>query len=286
MCAAAVDKGQGHGMQCMEIWGGNQAVRSAVSMPGIDAWVVSQPHGQSTVGGDIHYVSMCGSGRISRFVVADVSGHGDSVGQLSARLRSLMRKYINTLNQSRFVRELNREFSAGVSDGKFATALLTTYFAPKDHLVICNAGHPPPLWHRAKDESWQYLQEDLPDCVRSLSNLPLGVIAPTRYHQFAVPLDKNDLVLIYTDWLIEARNAQGRQLGPEGLLELVRQIDTHDPHSFCNELLDAVARYRDHAAPDDDVTVLLLRHNASDPPVPSLGEMAKVVGKLLHIVKV
>jgi hypothetical protein len=39
-------------------------------------------------------------------------------------------------------------------------------------------------------------------------------------------------------------------------------------------------------AVDDDVTVLLPRHNASDPPVPSLGDMAKVVGKLLHLVKV
>lgn len=286
MSAVPVDQAQGHAMQCMEIWGGNQAVSSTVSMPGIDAWVVSHPHAESAVGGDIHYVSKCGGGRISRFVVADVSGHGDSVGQLSARLRSLMRKYINTLNQSRFVRELNQEFSEMASEGTFATALLTTYFAPKDHLVICNAGHPPPLWHRAKNDSWQVLQEDLPDCASSLSNLPLGVIAPTSYHQFAVPLEKDDLVLIYTDWLIEAKDSQGRQLGQEGLLELVREIDTHDPHSFCNELLEAVARYRDHAAADDDVTVLLLRHNASDPPVPSLGEMAKVVGKLLHIVKV
>ena len=55
------------------------------------------------------------------------------------------------------------------------------------------------------------------------SYLPLGVVEPARYPQFGVRLRRDDLVLIYTDSLIEARSSQGRQLGVKGLLDMARQ---------------------------------------------------------------
>jgi hypothetical protein len=70
-----------HALQCMEIWGGNRAAREWVSVTGIDAYVFSLPYGGQSSGGDIHYVSLCGGGKIARFAVADVSGHGDAVGR-------------------------------------------------------------------------------------------------------------------------------------------------------------------------------------------------------------
>ncbi|MBI4579150.1 MAG: hypothetical protein HY718_05565, partial [Planctomycetes bacterium] len=94
-------------LHCMEIWGGNGAQDSAISVPGLDAFVCSQPQPGHRTGGDIHYVSMCGSGRISRFVVADVSGHGEQVDDLATTLRTLIRRHINTLNQARYARTLN-----------------------------------------------------------------------------------------------------------------------------------------------------------------------------------
>ncbi len=282
----AIQQNAKQAMRCMEIWGGNRAVDSAVSVPGIDAWVFSQPYAGDAAGGDIHYVSMCAGGNISRFVVADVSGHGDAVGQLAADLRTLMRRHINTVDQSRFVRALNEEFAAMVARGTFATAILTTYFALKDSLIVSNAGHPPPLWYRAGRRTWYWLEHDIPDRAESLWNLPLGIIAPTDYHQFAVPLEKDDLVLVYTDSLIEAQNPDGQQLERDGLLALVRAIDTTEPQAFCRSLLDAIARYRDNRPPQDDLTILLLRHNAANPPIPSLGDMVRSLGKMLHLIDV
>ena len=62
--------------QCMEVWRGNQPVDNGVVMPGLDAWVYSRPLGDAKAGGDVHYVSSCATGRITRLLVADVSGHG------------------------------------------------------------------------------------------------------------------------------------------------------------------------------------------------------------------
>jgi serine phosphatase RsbU (regulator of sigma subunit) len=273
-------------MQCMEIWGGNEAQDTALSVPGIDAWVHSQPQPGHRSGGDIHYVSMCGSGRITRFAVADVSGHGEQASDLARLLRSLMRRYINTLDQAKFVRRLNREFSRAAEDGMFATAVLATYFAPQDHLVVVNAGHPAPLWYRAESRKWQALCPDLPECTHRLANLPLGVIAPTSYEQFAVRLAKGDVVLIYTDSFIEARSPEGQLLGQEGLLKLVSGLDPENPIAFREALLAALAGYRGHTPPEDDTTLLLLQHNGADPPWPSIGQTLRSIGKMMRLIKV
>ncbi|MCP4590329.1 MAG: serine/threonine-protein phosphatase, partial [bacterium] len=257
-----------------------------VSVPGIDAWVYSRPVGGQSSGGDIHYVSTCGGGQIARFAVADVSGHGVAVSELATQLRKLMRVHINTVDQTRFIRMLNRAFTALASDGKFATALLTTYFAPTAHLITCNAGHPPPLWYRSADQTWRSLEHTCDECVKDLSNLPLGVISPTRYSQFAVPVERDDLVLIHTDSLTESRSPGGAQLGQSGLLDLARRFDAQAPAEFCGALLDAVSDFRGGVAAEDDVTLMLLHANGDAPPRQSLGEMIRVVGKMLHLLKV
>lgn len=279
-------KAAGHGMHCMEIWGGNRAIENAVSVPGIDAWVYSQPYDGAEAGGDIHYVSLCAGGKIARFVVADVAGHGAAVGEIAANLRRLMRRYINTLNQTRFVRALNQQFTLESSGGRFATALLTTYYAPTDHLVICNAGHPPPLWRQARTGLWRTLVHDMEQRAQAAANLPLGIIEPTPYHQFAVRLDPGDMVLIYTDSAMEAASPAGEQLGVEGLLERVARLDPERPEAFCGALLESLRDYRGGAPAGDDETLVLLRHNAGRPPRQPVGEMVRIIGRMVGLVRV
>jgi serine phosphatase RsbU (regulator of sigma subunit) len=281
----ADDGGSPVRLRCMEIWGGNTAHDNAISVPGIDAYVHSRPHQDSSHGGDIHYVSMCGSGRISRFVVADVSGHGTAAGEVADQLRALMRRYINTPNQARFARTLNTHFSRLATDGMFATAVLATYFAPTDHLILVNAGHPAPLWYRADRESWHLLTPAMANRAERVANLPLGVIAPTDYEQFAVRLAPRDTVIIYTDSLVEARSPDGRMLGEQGLLQLACGLEAGDPDRLRCELLRAVAAYAGRAESDDDLTLLMLHHNAADPPFPALGDVARSIGKLLGLIR-
>src|SRR6201986_2036753 len=91
----AVQSTESQTLRCMEIWGGSNAVENAVTMPGLDAWVTSRPHEGAEAGGDVHYVSLCGGGIITRMIVADVSGHGEAVAEFSDALRTLMGRKIN-----------------------------------------------------------------------------------------------------------------------------------------------------------------------------------------------
>jgi len=99
-----------HRLQCQEIWGGFTAVDTGVSVPGIDAWVLSRPVDEQAGGGDVHYVGLCGHGVLSRFVIADVAGRGRVVSDPAAELRKLMRVHMNTPDQSQLVAGMNEEF--------------------------------------------------------------------------------------------------------------------------------------------------------------------------------
>jgi hypothetical protein len=281
--AEARGRDQHHAMQCLEVWGGNKAVETSLSVPGIDAWVSSIPYQGDADGGDVHYLSMCGAGRISRFTVADVAGHGTSAGELGQLLRKLMRKHIRTLDQTVFARTLNDGFSHLAKDGHFATAVLATYFAPTDHLIICNLGHPRPLWYRSETATWVALDHVFSEPLPELHNLPLGIIEGTQYMQFAVKLGEHDMVLLFTDSLIEACNPEGRMLNEAGLLALVQRLPAGSPATIGRSILESVAAYRGARPPNDDETLLVLHHNAMNPPAQSLGEKLRVMARMLGL---
>lgn len=280
---------EGEHLECMDIWGGTEAVDRVFSVSGLDVHIVSTPYRGEKNGGDIYYVSMCGSGRIARLALADVSGHGERVAATSGQLRKLMRKYINTPNSESFARTLNKSFLSGSDESTFATALLATYWAPTDHLILVNAGHPPPLLYREGEGRWSFLSSDLPEAQSTRSsdvgirNLPLGVIEPTGYDQIAVGLKRGDLVVLYTDALPEAANAAGTQLGLGGLLGLCETVEAREPKDLAGALLGAVDSYRGGRAADDDQTVLVLHHNGEDPPPMSIGGVAHMLGRMIGV---
>lgn len=252
-------------MQCMEIWGGNELANTGVTMPGLDAWVCCRPFEAAEAGGDVYYVSSCATGRITRLLVADVSGHGAAVCDTAGALRTLMRRYVNHLDQTKFVGSMNAKFTTFAKAGCFATAVVTTFFAPTNELALCVAGHPPPLWYRAKAKRWTYLQQET---TTDAANVPLGIIDISEYEQFDVRLSIDDLILCYTDSLIEAREPDGEQLGQDGLLDIVRLLDASTPDRFIPALLDAIDARTAGGLKNDDVTALLFRPNGNAPGTP------------------
>lgn len=242
-------------LQCMEVWGGFQPVNSGVIMPGLDAWVFSQPAGGASDGGDVHYVSSCAAGEIARMLLADVAGHGAGVSAIAGRLRTLMRRYIISHDQTQLVVSLNRDFAGQTEDGRFATAVIMTFRATKNHLQVSNAGHPPPLWYRSRQRRWTFL-----DVNEQNGGIPLG-IEETEYRQFEADLAVGDIILCYTDALSEARDDLGELLGSDGLMRLAQALDVTDPSTIVPQLLAAVEKLHPGNLSADDLTVLMFRPN-------------------------
>lgn len=248
-------------MQCMEVWGGNQSVDHMLQTTGLDVWVYSQPHANARSGGDVYYVSSCASGRITRILLADVSGHGDAVSDHAETLRQLMRRNINRIDQSSLVNSINREFAAESTDWVFATALIGTFFTPTQTLTLSSAGHPSPLIFRPETGLWRKFKSadaDQPD----ERNLPLGIQEDENYLSSRTKLRLGDLVLCFTDGLIEVERPDGNMLGIEGLLEIVSQLNTHEPTQIINQLVEKVTSTNPSINSGDDVSIVLFQLNA------------------------
>ena len=110
------------------------------------------------------------------------------------------------------------------------------------------------------------------------------MIDRTDYNQFVVPLDKNNLVGLYTDSLIETRNSDRIMLSEEGLRQLIGQLNARQPQTIAGDLATALDAYRGGATPDDDQTIMVLHHNAAEPPKQTLSKKLKSIGKMVGLI--
>lgn len=248
--ATAIEK-----MQCMEIWGGNQAVSKNFQTPGLSIFVDSQPFlDNAEGGGDIYYLTSCASGRISRFLLADVSGHGESAADLAVKLRDLMRANVNRISQERFAKRVNEEFGQLAANAGFATAAIATFFQPTGKLAINLAGHPNPVYYVSKDKTWHLVSDK--SASKTLANLPFGIQDDVDYPQFRIPTSAGDMFLIYTDAFVESLDAGGKQLGMNGLVEMLNK-QALSPDEVIPYLKSELKGLADENLKEDDATAIL-----------------------------
>lgn len=248
-----------HQLQCMEIWKGNKFTEQSVSSSGMQAWVYSHPYQGNRQGGDVHYLSLCVGGIVTRIILADVAGHGDRVAKTSKTLLHLLRKFMNTKKQDRLVAELNRHFTETDDKDGFATAIVATYLSHKSTLLLTNAGHPRPLFFKRAKGQWDFL--DLPTTDKGLGdNFPFGLDEATRYEHFVLKIEPGDWLLLYTDAYTECYGQDDKLLGEIGLLNLVQQIPlTHTVSLFGAELNRLMRGLHENWLDDDDTTLIAVQ---------------------------
>jgi len=270
-------------LQCMDLWSGNRSVENEISTPGLDIFVYSLPWQGESQGGDVHYVSLCAGGLVTRLILADVSGHGAAVAGTSRTLRGLMRRFMNSKSQSGLVRDLNREFSRLAQSGRFATAIVGTHLIYRNSLTICNAGHPRPLRYQRGRDEWSIVENDTVGTGEA-SNLPLGLDESTTYRQFEVPVADGDLLVLYTDALIEARDGNGEMLGEQNLLRLVSETATTGTvREFGRGMLQGLRDFCRSRSLEDDLTILVLKFVSGRRRTPTVREKLNAYAKLLRL---
>ena len=244
-------------MKCMEIIGGNQAIDRSFRAVGLDLYVHSQPFEQSEQGGDIYFLTSCASGRLSRFLLADVSGHGNAASGVATSLRDLMRDNVNRVSQAKFVEKMNHQFSSLVNNSCFATAVVATYFEPTKVLSISVAGHPYPLYYRARLNRWFHLDPAQGD--RQYENMPLGVVDETTYPERRIDTEVGDMFLLYTDAFIESAIGvnENELLGIQGVLEILNGQPEREPDEVIPFLREHVGSMASGNLTNDDASLLL-----------------------------
>lgn len=249
-------------MNCMEVRGGYGGTANFFRRPGLDVWIWSQSRDKARIeGGEMHYISSCASGRITRTLMADVGGIGSLFTDVAGRMRDLMAKNVNVIAQNSAVKQMASNLGDASRQGGFASTVLSTFFAPTQSMTICNAGHPPPLIYRAAEDQWTVLKTT-PNSSSTVGE-ESGTVSPDEYQRFKLKMSAGDMVLSYSNALTECRYRDGRIIGIAGLLELARilnKVECGDVGGARNVLEDFVDRLRqenEENMRDDEATMIL-----------------------------
>jgi serine phosphatase RsbU (regulator of sigma subunit) len=204
----------------------------------------------AVVGGDL-YDCYYSQSRV-RFLVGDVRGKGIAAVEQAARVIRAFRQSAAIQSELPAVaRDMDAYLAPFFGDEEFVTALLVDASDPTSlQLVTC--GHPPPLLIPATGVA------ALPEVPVAL---PLGLGGD--YQAAWVPWGRGDRLLMYTDGLSEARDAQGHFLPLEGLVPLLRARGVEDALSA---LLEQVGSFVPGGSLTDDLAVMLLEHAGVEQP--------------------
>lgn len=243
-------------LACSEIRGGNHPIHETVALPGLQGTLYSSPCSGAR-GGDVHYLSVCGSGLLARVCVADIAGHGDTLAAVGAEMHAHLRRSVNTIDERRVLRSLDRRLSA-VEAHALTTAALLTYYAPARRLTVSYAGHPRGWLYRAATNEWLRLEagEATPGCG-PLVDLPLATGFSPAFARRKLRVDPGDRILLVTDGVLEAPSPEGDEFGAEGVARVLQQHDGSCEAVGAALLAALLSHVRCDALTHDDVTFFL-----------------------------
>ena len=192
------------------------------------------------VGGDFYDVYTFDENSIC-FLIGDVSGSGLHAAIVAAEVRNTIRAYsLESDSTAEIVSKTNTLINK-ISD--FST-MITLFFGilniTSSKLKYCNAGHPPVMLKRAEKEN-RYL---------SACDMPIGTLPDLAYREEDVRLEKDDVLLFYTDGIIEARRGKDFY-GDERLSKLLESAHSNDPKTIVNLIVDDVLKFSERKLSDD-----------------------------------
>ncbi|MEW2566169.1 SpoIIE family protein phosphatase [Streptomyces sp. NPDC057621] len=205
---------------------------------------------EAAVGGDWYDVITLGGGRTA-LVIGDVMGRGIRAAAVMGQLRTAVRAYARLDLPPHEVLQLLDGLAMEIDANQIATCVYAVHDPNEGRLVYASAGHLPIL---VRDESGTVHRADEP------TGPPLGT-GGWMHASGSVPLGPGSTAVLYTDGLVERRDADL----DEGIASLEGALAgaTGTPQVVCDRLVRSMGVTAEH---DDDVAVLVLQHPARTGP--------------------
>jgi sigma-B regulation protein RsbU (phosphoserine phosphatase) len=192
----------------------------------------------------------------------DVSGHGVQAALLSVTLSRILshmagesvlrQKARDGRHRSRLLRpaevaeQLNRSFPMDATTNQYFTFLYGVLDLKTRTFHHASAGHPGPLHLRRGGES----------TILDTSSFAIGWFPDVRYEEQSTSLSPGDRLYLYSDGVVEAKNARAEQFERARLIETLRHTHMGSLEDSLETLLNQVSAWCGEAGPDDDISVV------------------------------
>ena len=184
------------------------------------------------------------------FAVGDASGKGFAAALMIANVQSSLRTaaLLSGNDLAATFGAVNRQVHASSLSDRYATLFYGVLDATRQTLKYVNAGHNPPMILR-QDGSIDWLET---------GGAPVGVFEDWDYETGSVSLNPGDVLIAYTDGVVEAMNPAGEQWGVEGLQKVALECKAQCADDVVEAIFRSMAEFS-QARQTDDATILVLR---------------------------
>jgi sigma-B regulation protein RsbU (phosphoserine phosphatase) len=208
----------------------------------------------TTLGGDFFNIVQLSDTKCG-VLVCDVMGHGVRAGLLTALIRGVVGELGDRAEQpAQVLAEINRSLTPileQTGQPVFATAFFAVIDTANSSMVFGSAGHPAALIRHGADGSVMRLSYKDPEPAA-------GLIPGFNYTQFNCRFEAGDLLLGYTDGVIEAPDASGQFYGESRLVNFLQETIGLNGEVVCERLVTDLAKYSGQTVFDDDVCLVAI----------------------------
>ncbi len=226
------------------------------ALPKIAGFEIASHYQTSARAGGDYYDFFPLEGGACGLFIADVSGHGTPAAVFMAITHAIAHTQPGTHTPpARLLDYLNHHLARTYTrDGSFVTAFYGVLDPAARTLTYACAGHNPPRLLRGQN-------------IVSLDQnggIPLGIVDEQRYEEASIRLEKDDLLLLYTDGITEAsppiKGTSPRQLfGTRRLDKILLDCSAATAKDCIATIRAAVAAFTENAPPADDQTLIAIR---------------------------
>jgi len=213
--------------------------------------VVSSYSPSEYVGGDYYDIIKKDEENLD-IVIADVSGHNVSSAIIMSQIMSIIHTAIQidkTIMPRKMIDIITRQIFSQINRYNFIITMLYMQLnIMTGRLVFSNAGHYLPILIREGE-------------VRELEGggLLIGAVEEYSYNEYNYVVMKDDIIVLYTDGVIEAKNDEGEFYGKERFIEVLKEHAYMSPEKIKNAVLTSIGIFTKSFVQSDDISLLIIK---------------------------
>ncbi len=205
-----------------------------------------------SIGGDVYDFIPYGDGRIA-IAMGDVSGKAAPAALYAALVSGILRSLAaQHLGPANMLAALNQQLQERKLDAQYVTMLFAVWDDRARTLSVANAGSVQPMLV-SRDGDRMHAR------TIHAEGFPLGMFPNAEYEEFTLATQPGDLLVFFSDGIVDANNAGGDMFGDERLCAVLESLREPEAETAVSAVLDAVAAFQAGKEHFDDETLVVLR---------------------------
>jgi len=194
--------------------------------------------------------------------IADVSGKGVPASLIMAICRSVLRSQApQNPSPAEVLKAVNRQLYPDIKEDMFISMAYLVVDHSTGSITIARAGHDAPLLYRRAQQTIELIKP--PGMVVGIDS---GSVFDRITNDFAIPLEQDDCLVLYTDGVTEALDAEGFEFGIDRMIQSVRASAAHGAPAIVTRLIDDMRNFVGAQPQNDDITLITIRKHEKDQP--------------------